>query len=179
MMAFVGEGCKCVASELTTAGDFDDPAVASKGGGIGVFEDVEEVVDGLLWSTTVEQAVFTASAQKVKGKPESSSMVLAVSIKVLFFLSTTPFCSGVLGMLYCLTIPFFTQKASNSLFLNFVPLSLLKLFTGRSNCFSTCVTRSCKMPAVSSFECKKKVHVNLEKSSTITKQYLFFLRFIT
>ena len=35
MMAFVGEGCKCVSSELTTAGDFDDPAVASKGGGIG------------------------------------------------------------------------------------------------------------------------------------------------
>ncbi|MFS7953599.1 hypothetical protein Hanom_Chr07g00620621 [Helianthus anomalus] len=35
MMAFVGEGCKCVASELTTAGDFDDPVVASKGGGMG------------------------------------------------------------------------------------------------------------------------------------------------
>ncbi|KAF5757203.1 hypothetical protein HanXRQr2_Chr17g0823801 [Helianthus annuus] len=106
-------------------------------------------------------------------------MVLAASIKVLFFLSTTPFCSGVLEMLYCLTIPFFTQKASNSLFLNSVPLSLLKLFTGRSNCFSTCVTKSCKMPAVSSLKCKKKVHVNLEKSSTITKQYLFFLRLMT
>ncbi|MFS7975642.1 hypothetical protein Hanom_Chr10g00882971 [Helianthus anomalus] len=83
-------------------------------------------------------------------------MVLTASIKVLFFLSTTPFCYGVLGMLYCLTIPFFTQKASNSLFFNSVPLSLLKLFTGRSNCFSTCVTRSCKMHAVSSFECKKE-----------------------
>ncbi|KAF5755405.1 hypothetical protein HanXRQr2_Chr17g0802431 [Helianthus annuus] len=35
MMAFVGEGCKCVSSELTTAGDFDDPAVTSKGGGMG------------------------------------------------------------------------------------------------------------------------------------------------
>ena len=35
-MALSGEGCRCVSSELTTAGDFDDPAVASKGGGIGV-----------------------------------------------------------------------------------------------------------------------------------------------
>ncbi|KAJ0902999.1 hypothetical protein HanPSC8_Chr08g0343951 [Helianthus annuus] len=54
MMAFVGEGCKCVSSELTTAGDFDDPAVASKGGGMGVG-------NGLLWSTTVDVAVVELS----------------------------------------------------------------------------------------------------------------------
>ncbi|KAJ0936486.1 hypothetical protein HanRHA438_Chr03g0131801 [Helianthus annuus] len=82
-------------------------------------------------------------------------MVLEASISVLFFLSTTPFCSGVLGMLYCLTIPFDTQNSSNSLFLNSVPLSLLKTFTGKSNCFSTCLTKSCRMPVVSSLECKK------------------------
>ncbi|MFS7994685.1 hypothetical protein Hanom_Chr12g01108971 [Helianthus anomalus] len=58
-------------------------------------------------------------------------------------------------MLYCLTIHFATQNSSNSLFLNSVPLSLLKIFTGKSNCFSTCLTESCKIPAVLSLECKK------------------------
>ena len=32
-MALSGDGCRCESSELTTAGDFDDPAVASNGGG--------------------------------------------------------------------------------------------------------------------------------------------------
>ena len=120
--------------------------------------------------------MLTDSAQKDNGSPESASMVLAASIRVLFFLSTTPFCSGVLGMLNCLAIPFDTQNSSNSLFLNSVPLSLLKTFTGKSYCFSTFVTNSFRIPAVSSLEWRKKVHVNLEKSSTITSQYLFFLR---
>ena len=35
IMALSGEGCRYESSELATAGDFDDPAVASKGGGIG------------------------------------------------------------------------------------------------------------------------------------------------
>ena len=54
MMAFVGEGCKCVSSELTTAGDFDDPAVASKGGGIGGNEVDNRVLNTLYALTVVE-----------------------------------------------------------------------------------------------------------------------------
>jgi hypothetical protein len=41
------------------------------------------------------QAVFTASDQNRLGVLYSPSIVLAISISDLFFLSTTPFCCGV------------------------------------------------------------------------------------
>jgi hypothetical protein len=41
------------------------------------------------------QAVFTASDQNRSGVLYSPSIVLAMSISVLFFFSTTPFCCGV------------------------------------------------------------------------------------
>jgi hypothetical protein len=41
------------------------------------------------------QAVFTASDQNRSGVLYSPSIVLAMSISVLFFLSTTPFCYEV------------------------------------------------------------------------------------
>nr|GEU97660.1 reverse transcriptase domain-containing protein [Tanacetum cinerariifolium] len=43
-------------------------------------------------------AVLTALAQNRMGRSESASIVLAASIRVLFFLSAMPFCSGVLGI---------------------------------------------------------------------------------
>lgn len=44
--------------------------------------------------------MFTASVHKCFGKLFSWIMVLAISCKDLFFLSTTPFCYGVLGEWY-------------------------------------------------------------------------------
>jgi len=40
--------------------------------------------------------VFIASAQKYFGRFYSFNKVLTISSKALFFLSTTPFCCGVL-----------------------------------------------------------------------------------
>jgi hypothetical protein len=39
--------------------------------------------------------LFTASVQNYSGVLNSPSIILAMSISVLFFLSTTPFCCGV------------------------------------------------------------------------------------
>ena len=41
----------------------------------------------------------------------SFNIVLAASTKVLFFLSTTPFCCGVLGAEYCRKIPLSVQNS--------------------------------------------------------------------
>src|ERR1044071_4910194 len=106
--------------------------------------------------------MLTASSQKYKGRPESANIVLAPSIKVLFFLSTTPFCSGVLATLNCLIIPLDKQKSFRVLFLNSVPLSLLIVLTGREYCFSTCRMKNLMISAASSLENKKNTHVNLE-----------------
>jgi len=48
-------------------------------------------------------------------------MVLAISCKDLFFLSTTPVCCGVVGEEKSWMIPCFSQKASNGSFLNSPP----------------------------------------------------------
>ena len=66
----------------------------------------------------------------------SESIDLATSIKVLFFLSITPFYSGVyLDENSCL-IPLSVHNSSTLVFLNSLPLQLLTFFTLRSNSFS-------------------------------------------
>src|ERR1044072_4828002 len=60
--------------------------------------------------------MFTASAQKCFAMLVSWIMVLAISCKVLFFRSTTPFCCGVLGQEKSWEIPFGSNKPSKSLF---------------------------------------------------------------
>ena len=45
-------------------------------------------------------AVLIASAQNFLDKLLSANIVLAISVRTLFFLSTTPFCSRVLGEEY-------------------------------------------------------------------------------
>jgi len=41
--------------------------------------------------------MFIASAQKYLGRLVSFNKVLVISSEALFFLSTTPFCCGVIG----------------------------------------------------------------------------------
>jgi hypothetical protein len=48
-------------------------------------------------------------------------MVLAISCKDLFFLSTTPFCCGVLGEENSWRIPWFSQKISKGSLANSPP----------------------------------------------------------
>ena len=73
--------------------------------------------------------MFTTSAQKYRGSFASFNIVLAASTKVMFFLSTTPFCCGVLGAVYCQEIPFSVQNLFKIVFLNNVPLSDLIFLT--------------------------------------------------
>jgi len=65
--------------------------------------------------------VLTASTQKYFGKLVSFKSVLASSSKDLFFLSTTPFCYGVLGVEKQCLIPNFSQNFSNFSFWNSPP----------------------------------------------------------
>ena len=69
--------------------------------------------------------MLTASAQKYRGKLYSWSIILAISTRVLFFLSTIPFYLGVLGEENVCKIPFSLQKVLNNSFLNLIPWSLL------------------------------------------------------
>ena len=65
------------------------------------------------------------------GNFASLNIVLDAFTKDLFFLSTTPFCYGVLGAEYCREIPFsFLQNSFRIAFLNSVPLSDL-ILTGK------------------------------------------------
>jgi hypothetical protein len=56
------------------------------------------------------QAVFTASDQKHSGVLNSPSIVLAISMSVLFFLSTTPFLLWCVGSGELVLDPFLLKK---------------------------------------------------------------------
>jgi hypothetical protein len=68
--------------------------------------------------------MFTASAQNLLGVLCSSSIVRAISHKVMLFLSTTPFRGGVYGLENWCSRPKSWQKVSKREFLNSEPLSL-------------------------------------------------------
>jgi hypothetical protein len=55
-----------------------------------LLEETVQIEPFMAW-----QAVFTASDQNRSSVLYSPSIVLAMSISVMFFLSTTPFCYGV------------------------------------------------------------------------------------
>ncbi|GAB2297722.1 hypothetical protein Dimus_031809 [Dionaea muscipula] len=55
------------------------------------------IVEVVSKTINLKHAVFLASAQNLFGKPASAIMILAASFKVLFLLSATPFCCGVLA----------------------------------------------------------------------------------
>ena len=65
--------------------------------------------------------MLTASAQKDLGRALSFRIVLAISLKHLFFLSTILFCRGVLGARKLWFIQFFSQNLEKSLFSNSLP----------------------------------------------------------
>jgi hypothetical protein len=96
--------------------------------------------------------VFTASAQNLLGVLCSSSIVGAISHKVLFFLSTIPFWGGVYGLENWCSRPKSWQKVSKREFLNFAPLSP-QIARMASPCLSflNLKTRSRTKPNVSPF----------------------------
>ena len=71
-----------------------------------------------------------ASGQNFLGVLYSSSIVLAISMSVLFLRSTTPFCCGVYGAENSCVMPKVSRYVSRPVFLNSVPLSLDVLYLG-------------------------------------------------
>ena len=82
-------------------------------------------------------AQCTSSAQYSFGKCFSFNILLTMSVMVLFFLSTTPFCCSVYLAVNCLCMPFSLQKRRNYFEIYAPPLSILKTFICCPLCFST------------------------------------------
>ena len=74
-------------------------------------------------------AVDSASAQKQCGRLESASMDRTASTSVLFTLSATPFCSGVLGTVSSCQTPSFFKHFSKSAETHSPPLSVRRVFS--------------------------------------------------
>jgi hypothetical protein len=93
----------------------------------------------------------------------SSSIVRAISHKVLFFLSTTPFWGGVYGLENWCSRPKSWQKVSKREFLNSEPLSL-RIARMASPCLSflNLKTRSQTKPNVSPLSSRKNTHAYRE-----------------
>ena len=73
---------------------------------------------------TVWQAVLTTSPHKFLATSLLCNMALAISWIIMFFLSTTSFCWGVIGAENSWDIPDLVQKDSIYEFLNSLPWSL-------------------------------------------------------
>src|ERR671933_486697 len=69
-------------------------------------------------------------------------------------------------------MPFSSQKEFKVTFLNSIPLSLLSCLTGNLYRTSAFLMKSIITPAASLLALRKKTHVYLEYSSTITRVYL-------
>src|SRR5438045_9511529 len=87
-------------------------------------------------------------------------MVLAASMRVRFFLSTTPFCCGVYGAENSCLIPSSSRNSSILVFLNSVPLSLLILLIFTSNSFWAFLANFLKVSCTSLLSCKKNTQAN-------------------
>lgn len=59
--------------------------------------------------------IFSASPLIELGKLVLLTISLTMSINVVLFLSTTPFCYGVLGIVYCAIIPSTSRNRANKL----------------------------------------------------------------
>ena len=100
-------------------------------------------------------------------------MVLAISCKVLFFLSTTPFCCEVIGQDKSWEIPFSSNRFSKYLFSNYPPWSLLTLTILRFISFWTWVQKVVKTECDSSLCLRNFTHVHMLQSSIMTNPYFF------
>ena len=94
-------------------------------------------------------AVLTVFAQNTLGRPTFNPMHLTLSAKVLFILSTTPFCCGVLLTVKWQVIPSNSQNLMNSLFLYSRPLSILRYIVFLPVWFSTYAFHFLNMPNTS------------------------------
>ena len=105
--------------------------------------------------------------KKLKPIPLDWSIQLAIYFKVWFFLSNTPFCSGVYGTICCNLMPCLVQKLINFLLTYSLPLSDLKLRIWCPDCFSTKALKAKNVLKTSLLSFKKYTQVRLEKSSMI------------
>jgi len=104
------------------------------------FHSSYEVLSLLLLSIhlfNIWMVVCISCTQKISLNLESFNMVLTISHTTMFFLSTTPFCWGVLVVENCLLIPRSSHKLLNVFYVNAPPLSDLKHFIFKWVSFST------------------------------------------
>ena len=118
----------------------------------------------------VTSSVYS-STQKPFDKPLSKSMVLAIYCKDLFFLSITPFCWGVLGEEKLWEMSFSLQKFSKAWFSNSPPWSDLMEVMQKPFSSWTLFKNILKASQTSSLRIKNINHVNLGKSSKMTRLY--------
>ena len=132
----------------------------------------EKTSSGVLFSSTLcgvrfctYTAILVASAHRCMGRSWSWSMALAASMIILFFLSATPLCCGLYGMVNSLLIPKSLHKSLNSFDVNYFPLSNRKVLIFFSMWFSIKDLNSLNLLNTSSLFFKNYIHVFLEKSS--------------
>ena len=116
--------------------------------------------------------VLTASPHKFLATSLLCSMALTISWITLFFLSTTPFCWGVIGAKNSWEIPDLVQNDSIYEFSNSLPWSLrirsiFKLFS-----FYSLVHKASMCSGASDLDRRRMTQVYLVKSSTTTMMYL-------
>ena len=103
---------------------------------------------------------------------DSFSIVLAISITILFFPSTTPFCWGVSVTEKCLLIPLSSQYLLNYLETNSPQLSDLKHLIFMSISFSVNSLNNWKQLNVSDFFFNRNIQFMWVMSSTNNKKYI-------
>jgi hypothetical protein len=109
-----------------------------------------------------------ASLQKMSDSLESFNIVLSISFTILFFLSSTRFCCGVLDAKKCLLIPCISQNFLDSFEVNSPPLSYRKhliLRFVRLVSFSTSSLKILNLSIASDFFFRKEPYVILVYSS--------------
>ena len=135
------------------------------------------LVSGLKYTLlTVWHAVLMAYPHKFLATSLLCSMALAISWITLFFLSTTPFCWGVIEAENSWEIPDLVLNDSIYEFLNSLPwsfriLSIFKLFS-----FCSLVHKASMWLGASDLDHRRMIQVYLVKSSTTTMMYLLPLR---
>ena len=117
--------------------------------------------------------MLTTSAQKYIGSLVSLSIVLAASTKVQYFLSTTPFCCGVLGADYLPRYSLFSAKVIHNSILEFCSFDWPYHRTCKFVSNSIFFMWSKNICGASYFECRNITQVYFQWSSTITKAFWF------
>ena len=115
----------------------------------------------------------TASPHRWSGKDTCFNRLLVISKRVLFLLSTIPFCCGEYGAVKCLTIPDLSQNSLNSVDVNSPPLSVRKHLIFAFVSSSTTALNFWNLSNASPFPFRRMDHMYLEWSSIMTRMYRF------